>query len=230
MAIAVDEIQLAIGSDRVSALVTTPTEPVAALVLAHGAGAGMRHPFLATIAAALGDRGIAVLRYQFPYMEAKKSRTDSPAVATLAVERATLAAHERWPNLPLVAGGKSFGGRMTSTAASTGRLPHVRGLVFFGFPLHPPKRPAATRADHLDQVSQPMLFLQGTRDDLADLELIREVIGRLGDRATLHVVPGADHSFAVLKSSGRTTADALAEVVETAAGWIGELASKTARV
>jgi len=117
---------------------------------------------------------------------------------------------------------------MTSTAASAGRLPHVRGLVFFGFPLHPPKRPAITRAEHLDQVLQPMLFLQGTRDDLADLGLVREVTARLGDRATLHVVTGADHSFAVMKSSGRTTADALVEVVETAAGWITELAGKAA--
>src|SRR5262249_34703889 len=125
MAIAVDEIQLAVGTDQVSALVTTPANPVAALVLAHGAGAGMRHPFLRTVADALADHGIAVLRYQFPYMEAKKSRTDSPAVATLAVEQATLAARGRWPSLPLVAGGKSFGGRMTSTAASAGRLPDV---------------------------------------------------------------------------------------------------------
>jgi len=228
MAIAGDEIQLAVGTERVSALVTTPAEPAAALVLAHGAGAGMRHAFLATIAAALGDRGIAVLRYQFPYMEAKKSRTDPPAIAALAVESAARAAQERWPDLPLFAGGKSFGGRMTSTAASTGRLGAVRGLVFFGFPLHPPKRPALTRAEHLDQVPQPMLFLQGTRDDLADLGLIREVTARLGERATLHVVTGADHSFAVLKSSGRSSAEALAEVVDTAAAWIIALASRPA--
>ena len=228
MTIDAEETQFRVGPDSVSALATAPPAPTSVLVLAHGAGAGMRHPFLATIAISLASRGIAVLRFQFPYMEAKRGRPDSPAVATLAVERAVETAADRWPGLPLVAGGKSFGGRMTSTAASTGRLPVVQGLVFLGFPLHPPKRPALARGEHLDHVPQPMLFLQGTRDDLADLALIRQVVERVGPRATLHVVTGADHSFAVLKSSGRTTADALTEVIDTAGGWIGEIASQSA--
>ncbi len=220
-----EELWFTAGASRVSALATIPSAPVAGFVLAHGAGAGMRHRFLAAVAEALAGRGIAVLRYQFPYLEEGRGRPDTAAVATRTVEVAVRFARDRWPGLPLVAGGKSFGGRMTSTAASLGFLADIRGIVFFGFPLHPPKKPAVTRAEHLDQVAQPMLFLQGTRDDLADLTLIRQVTDRLGSRATLHVVLGADHSFAVLKSSGRGTADVMAELIDTASAWITGVSS-----
>ena len=188
-------------------------------VLAHGAGAGMRHPFLEAVARALSERDVATFRYQFPYMEAGSRRPDPPAVAVATVRAAVAAAAVAVPGVPLLAGGKSFGGRMTSTAQATGPLPGIVGLVFLGFPLHPPKQPSDTRAAHLRDVQIPMLFLQGTRDDLADLTLMRPLCGKLGKRATLHIVEGGDHSFRVLKRSGRTDVEVLAELAERISDW-----------
>jgi predicted alpha/beta-hydrolase family hydrolase len=208
-------------SDRigqVSAILLRPADAWAGYVLAHGAGAGMRHPFLEAIADRLAQRGIATLRYQFPYMERGSGRTDSPAVAEATVHAAVAKTLEVAPDLPLVAGGKSFGGRMTSNAAAHHGLPGVLGLVFLGFPLHPPKQAGESRAEHLANVGLPMLFLQGTRDTLADLDLITTVCGRLAD-ATLHVVDGADHSFAVPKRSGRSGAEVMDELANVIAEW-----------
>ena len=202
-----------------SELLLRPDNARLLYVLAHGAGAGMRHSFMNAIAAALAARGIATFRWEFPYMQEGRGRPDPPAVATRAVREAVLKAREMAPDLPLVAGGKSFGGRMTSTAQAQEPLPGVQGLVFLGFPLHPPGRLADTRAAHLAEVQIPMLFLQGTRDDLADLTLLKPVCKTLGSRATLHIVEGGDHSFKVLKRSGRTDADALAELADTIAAW-----------
>ena len=211
---------------RVSALLVLPPPPGARLVyvLAHGAGAGMRHPFLESVAQALAELAIATLRYQFPYMEARARRPDPPAVAELAVRAAVAEAARAAPGLPLLAGGKSFGGRMTSSAQAKEPLPGVRGLVFLGFPLHPPGRPGDQRAEHLTQVQIPMLFLQGTRDEFADLKLLRPVIERLGTRATLHLVDGADHSFHVLKRSGRTDGEVLRELIRAIGDWAERLA------
>jgi predicted alpha/beta-hydrolase family hydrolase len=171
------------------------------------------------LAEELASMGVATLRYQFPYMEERRRVPDAPAVLTATVVAAVRAAAEAAPGLPLLAGGKSMGGRMTSQAAAQRPLNGVRGLVFFGFPLHPPKRPGTKRADHLAKVTIPMLFLQGTRDTLADLKLLRPVCAKLGSRATLHVIETADHSFHVLKSSGRNDAAVLRELAETAASW-----------
>lgn len=192
-------------------------------VLAHGAGAGMRHPFLENMAQRLAERGIATLRYQFPYMEHGSRRPDPPAVAEATVRAAVEEAARVAPGLPLVAGGKSFGGRMTSSAQANAPLTGVAGLVFLGFPLHPPGRPGITRAAHLDRVAVPMLFVQGTRDEFADLALLEQVIARLGKRATLHLVEGGDHSFKVLKRTGRTEAEAMADVVDAIADWTAPL-------
>lgn len=200
----------------VSTILDRPPDAYASLVLAHGAGAGMRHRFMEELAAALVARGLAVLRFQFPYLEAGRRRVDPSPLLEQTVRSAVAAA---WPDLPVFAGGKSMGGRMSSQAAASAPGLDVRGLVFFGFPLHPPHRPATTRAVHLAAVPIPMLFLQGTRDDLADLELIRAVTASL-PLATLHVVEAADHSFQVLKRSGRTAAQVLDELADTAAGWI----------
>src|SRR5438034_2505518 len=195
-------------------LLVRPHDARLLYVLAHGAGAGMRHHFLAQAADGFAGRGIATYRYEFPYMQAGKNRPDSPGVAEAAVRAAVLVAAHRAPELPLIAGGKSFGGRMTSQAQAHEPLPGVRGLVFLGFPLHPPGRPGTTRAEHLDAVQIPMLFLQGTRDDFAGLDLLRPVVARLGKRATLHLVEGGDHSFKVLKKSGRTDAQVMDELAE----------------
>jgi uncharacterized protein len=208
---------------RVSALLERPPAARLLYVLAHGAGAGMRHPFFTSVARALAERGIATFRYQFPYMEARTRRPDPPGVLEAAVRAAVAAAASAAPGLPLVAGGKSLGGRMTSNAQAKQPLAGVRGLVFLGFPLHPPKRPGDARAEHLSAVTVPMLFLQGTRDDLADLQLLEPVCRRLGERATLHVVEGADHSFKVLKRSGRSDADVLQELADTLAAWSSHL-------
>src|SRR5213082_172666 len=215
------ELRIAVGErgGDVSGLLLRPDGARLLYVLAHGAGAGMRHPFLETVARLLGERGIGTLRYQFPHMERRASRPDPPAVAAAAVRAAAAEAARLAPGLPLVAGGKSFGGRMTSTAQAEEPLPGVRGLVFLGFPLHPPGRPGDARAEHLAEVQIPMLFLQGTRDEFADLELLRPVVKRLGDRATLHSVDGGDHSFHVLKRSGMTDADVLAELADAIAAW-----------
>ena len=210
---------------RVSALLVLPPPPGARLVcvLAHGAGAGMRHPFLESVAQALAELAIATLRYQFPYMEARARRPDPPAVAELAVRAAVAEAARAAPGLPLLAGGKSFGGRMTSSAQAKEPLPGVHGLVFLGFPLHPPGRPGDQRAEHLAEVQIPMLFLQGTRDEFADLKLLGPVIKRLGTRATLHLVDGADHSFHVLKRSGRTDGEVLRELMGAVGDWARKL-------
>jgi uncharacterized protein len=203
-----------------SARLDAPAHPQAAYVLAHGAGAGMDHAFMAALAAGLVQRGIAVLRFQFPFMEQGSKRPDTPAVAQAAVRAAVAQAARRLPGVPLFAGGKSFGGRMTSQAQAHEPVPALRGLVFVGFPLHPAGRPATARADHLADVRVPMLFLQGTRDALADLALVRATVDRLGPRATLHVVDGADHSFHVLARSGRTDEQARAELLDTMAAWM----------
>jgi predicted alpha/beta-hydrolase family hydrolase len=200
-------------------LVVRPPDAWVLYVLAHGAGAGMRHRFLETIAGSLAQRGVATLRYEFPYMEAGGSRPDPPAVLEGSVRSAVERAATVAPDLPLVAGGKSLGGRMTSSAAASAPLPAVRGLAFLGFPLHAPGQPGTTRADHLDRVDLPMLFLQGTRDTFARLDLLTPVCQRLGPRATLHLVEGGDHSFGVQKRSGRTADEVMAELVDTFVRW-----------
>jgi predicted alpha/beta-hydrolase family hydrolase len=210
------------GAGEVPALLLRPANARWLLVLAHGAGAGMRHPFLETLAGELARASVATLRYQFPYMEQRRRVPDAPGVLTASVEAAVQAGAKAAPDLPLLAGGKSLGGRMTSTAAAEGKIEGVRGLVFFGFPLHPPKRPGTKRAEHLRKVKQPMLFLQGTRDDLADLNLLRPICEELGERATLHVIEGADHSFHVLKRSGKTDEEVMRELVEKVAAWAGK--------
>jgi len=212
----------------VSARLDHPSSPRALLALAHGAGAGMHHPFMEGVAIRLVRRGIAVLRYQFPYMESGGRRPDRPNVATATVgavkERAIALTDEAGPlaGLPVFMGGKSFGGRMTSQAAAEGRLSGIRGVVFLGFPLHPPGRPGTERAAHLADVPQPMLFLQGTRDVFAGLELLLPVVRGLDERAVLHLVDGADHGFHVLKRSGRDDSDVLDELSDEIAAWIGE--------
>jgi predicted alpha/beta-hydrolase family hydrolase len=214
------ELKLDLGDlGLVSALLERPADAWLLYVLAHGAGAGMRHSFLEAISVALATRGVATLRYQFLYMEAASRRPDAPAVAEATVRAAVSRAVAAAPDLPLIAGGKSFGGRMTSAAAASS-LPGVRGLAFLGFPLHPPGRPGTRRADHLVRVDLPMLFLQGTRDEFAQPDLMTGVCQRLGSRATLHPVEGADHSFGVLKSSGRTGAAVLDELADTLVQWV----------
>jgi uncharacterized protein len=220
------------GGGKVSALLWRPVQARRLLVLAHGAGAGMSHSFMEKLADELASVGVATFRYQFPYMEERRRVPDAPAVLTATVVAAVRASAEAAPGLPLLAGGKSMGGRMTSHAAAQHPLDGVRGLIFFGFPLHPPNRPGTKRADHLAKVSAPMLFMQGTRDTLADLKLLRPVCAKLGSRATLHIFEKADHSFHVLKSSGRSDAEVLRELAETAASWaeaIDETQSKLAQ-
>jgi predicted alpha/beta-hydrolase family hydrolase len=201
-------------------LCLTPPAARAVLVLAHGAGAGMRHPFMEALAQALSQRGVATLRFDFPFMAHGTRRPDPPGVAQAQVRLAVEDAARRWPALPLFAGGKSFGGRMTSQAQAQQPLPGVRGIAFVGFPLHPAGKPGLDRARHLQDVALPMLFLQGTRDALADLELVRQAVAPLGARATLHVVEGADHAFHVLVRSGRTDARVLEELADTLSAWI----------
>ena len=212
------QIDLGARMGRVSALLERPRDAWLLYVLAHGAGAGMRHSFLGSISAALAARGVATLRYQFPYMEAGRRSPDPPAVAEATARAAVLQAADVAPDLPLIAGGKSFGGRMTSGAAASS-LPGVKGLAFLGFPLHPPGKPGTSRADHLARVNLPMLFLQGSRDQFAQADLIAGVCQRLGTRATLHQVDGGDHSFGVPKSSGRGAAEVRDELVGTLVEW-----------
>jgi len=204
-------------------LLVKPPDARALLVLAHGAGAGMRHVFLERMAQVLADRKIATFRYEFAYMEKHAGRPDPPAVAAARVREAVGEAARVAPGLPLFAGGKSFGGRMTSTAAAEAPLPGVRGLVFLGFPLHPPGQPGTSRADHLDRVTVPMLFLQGTRDQFAQLPLLEPVIARLQPRAVLHLIDSGDHSFKVPKSSGRTAEDVMNGLADTIAAWTSDL-------
>lgn len=208
------------GGGVISGLLEVPPAKAACYVFAHGAGAGMNHAFMNAVARGLAERGIATLRFQFPYMEQGSKRPDPPAVAQAAIRAAVHAAAARLPGVPLFAGGKSYGGRMTSQAQAAEPLPEVRGLVFVGFPLHPAGKPSVERAEHLVQVRLPMLFLQGTRDSLADLELIRQTTTTLGARATLHVVEGADHSFHVLVRSGRTDEQVLQELLDVMARWM----------
>jgi uncharacterized protein len=208
------------GAHVVSGLLEAPPRARACYVLAHGAGAGMFHPFMAEVAAGLGERGIATLRYQFPFMERGSKRTDAPGLAHATVRAAVARAVELVPELPLVAGGKSFGGRMTSQAQAAQPLAEVRGIIFVGFPLHAPGKPSVLRASHLADVDLPMLFLQGTRDELADLDLVRQTTAKLGRRATLHIVEGADHSFHVLVRSGRNDAQVRDELLDVMAGWM----------
>jgi predicted alpha/beta-hydrolase family hydrolase len=209
---------------HVSALLLRPADAQCLYVFAHGAGAGMQHRFMEAASARLAEHGIASLRYHFPYMEAGSRGPDSRNTLLATVRAAVLTAIDAAPDLPLLAGGKSMGGRMTSLAAAEAALPGVRGLVFFGFPLHPAGRPSSERAAHLAKVQLPMLFLQGERDRLADLDLLRPVCAGLGERATLHVVPDADHSFHVPKRSGRTDDEVLAELAQTVAKWSSTLA------
>jgi hypothetical protein len=204
----------------VSGLVLVPRAAKAGYVLAHGAGAGMSHPFMASVAVQLADRGVATLRYQFPYMEKGTRHPDPPGVAHETVRAAVTEAARRLPDIPLFAGGKSFGGRMTSQAQADAPLPRIIGMVFLGFPLHPANRPSLVRAQHLEKIQVPMLFLQGARDALAQPEIIGPVIAELGDRAALKSFADADHSFHVPKRSGRTDALVLAELCDTVSAWI----------
>jgi predicted alpha/beta-hydrolase family hydrolase len=206
--------------DRVSALLRVPKDPTAALVLAHGAGAGMEHPFLESLSRELALRDVATLRFRFPYMERRSKRPDSPAVAQATVRAAVAAAGHHLAGVPLFAGGKSFGGRMTSQAQAVEPLRGVLGLVFVGFPLHPAGKPSIRRADHFAPIRIPMLFLQGRRDALADLGLLSEVLSRLGDRATLETFDDADHAFHVRKSSGSSDAMVLSAIAGRAADWM----------
>jgi predicted alpha/beta-hydrolase family hydrolase len=207
-------------STRVSGLLQTPPRARACYVLAHGAGAGMNHPFMAAVAAELAQRGIATLRYQFPYMERGSKRPDPPQLAQAAVRAAVAAAAHAQPKLPLIAGGKSFGGRMTSQAQAAEPLPGVCGLAFLGFPLHPAGRPSQDRAKHLFDVKVPMLFLQGTRDTLAALDQLEPLCKEVGRRATLKLFQEADHSFHVPARTGRKDAEVRGEVLDTLAAWI----------
>ena len=208
----------------VSALLIQPPHARACVVLAHGAGAGMTHPFMETVATGLGDRGIATLRYQFPYMERGSKRPDSPAVAHAAVRAAVAAAARCCPGLPLIAGGKSFGGRMTSQTQAISPLPGVHGLAFLGFPLHPAGKPSSERAKHLADIHIPMLFIQGSRDKLAELSLLEPVIEKLGPLASLHLVQEADHSFHVPARSGRNDRDVMDEILDKFSAWTDAIA------
>jgi predicted alpha/beta-hydrolase family hydrolase len=208
----------------VSALLQVPKEATAVYVLAHGAGAGMNHAFMAAVAEGLAKRSIATLRYQFPYMERGSKRVDSPIVAHATVRAAVAEAAKQLPKLPMVAGGKSYGGRMTSQAQAAEPLVHVHGLVFLGFPLHGAEKPSIERAEHLSKVQCPMLFLQGTRDELAQFDLITDVVEQLGERATLAPIPDADHAFHVPARSGRKDAEVLEAMLDVAAEWIGRFA------
>jgi len=204
----------------VSGLLQRPEKVRACYVLAHGAGAGMTHPFMAAVAKGLEQRGIATLRYQFLYMEQRGKRPDPPKLAHAAVRAAVAEAGRLFPDLPLFAGGKSFGGRMTSQTQSLESLPGVRGLVFLGFPLHPAGKPSNERASHLFDVKIPMLFLQGTRDELASLPLLEGVCEKLGSRATLKLFDEADHSFHVPARTGKKDPEVLAEVMDALAKWM----------
>jgi predicted alpha/beta-hydrolase family hydrolase len=214
------------NAQSVSGLFEAPANARACYVLAHGAGAGMNHPFMSAVAEGLTERGIASLRYQFPYMERKSSRPDSPAAAHAAVRAAVSEAARLLPNLPLFAGGKSFGGRMTSQAQAASPLPGVRGIVFLGFPLHPAGKPSDERATHLFDVQIPMLFLQGTRDDLADLKLLEPLCARLGPRATLKLFQDADHSFHVPARTGWKDPEVRAQLLDALAEWIDMVIGK----
>ncbi len=214
-------LTIAVGDGvGVSGLLQAPGRARACYVLAHGAGVGMTHPFMAAAAAGLAERDIATLRYQFPYMERGSKRPDPPKLAQATVRAAVAAAQASMPGLPLIAGGKSFGGRMTSQAQATAPLPGVRGLAFLGFPLHAAGRPSAERGEHLFAVQVPMLFLQGTRDALAALDELQPLCKKLGKRATLKLFADADHSFHVPARSGRKDTEVFAELLDVLADWV----------
>ena len=213
------EVRIPVGNESVSGLLLRPSNARALYLFAHGAGAGMTHKAMESNAQGLAARGIATLRYQFPYMEKRTGRPDPKPVLFATVRAALAAAAQAAPGLPILAGGKSMGGRMTSMAAAEEPLAGVGGIVFIGFPLHPTGAPSTERGDHLARVGAPMLFLQGTRDSLADLDLLSPITAALGARATMHVIDGADHSFHVLKRSGRTDADVQGELASTVAAW-----------
>ena len=215
-------------SVEVSALLVSPARPDALYVLAHGAGAGMRHAFMETMAARLAARGVATLRYQFPYVENGSRRIDPEPLLLDTVRAAVAMGREAAGGVTLIAGGKSMGGRMSSRAAAASPLEDVAGLAFLGFPLHPAGQPGISRAEHLAKVSVPLLFLQGTRDTLAELPLLRPVVDKLGARATLHIVEHADHMFHVLKKSGRTDEQVLDELADTVTSWSGKLGGASA--
>lgn len=208
------------GDASVSGLWLAPNDAKAAYVFAHGAGAGMAHKSMTAIAEGLAERGVATLRFNFLYMERGSKRPDAPALAHSAVRAAVARTNEMAPKLPLFAGGKSFGGRMTSQAQALAALPNVRGLVFFAFPLHPAGKPSDERAEHLDDIAIPMLFLQGTNDALAELDLLKPVVTRLGKRATLSLAEHADHSFHAPAKSCRKDPEVLADILDTAAAWM----------
>jgi predicted alpha/beta-hydrolase family hydrolase len=216
-----DPVRIAIGETQsVGGLMLVPPDAMACYVMAHSAGAGMAHPFMNAFASDLAALRIATLRYQFPYMERGSKRPDAPSDAHAAVRAAVAHAQRACAGLPLFAGGKSYGGRMTSQAQAIAPLPDVRGLAFVGFPLHPPERPSDERARHLDDVRVPMLFLTGSRDEFAQIQLLDLVIARLGPRATLHLVDGADHGLHVPARSGRKDADVRVQAAATAASWM----------
>jgi uncharacterized protein len=212
----------------VSVLLIRPAEARACFVFAHGAGAGMTHPFMETVAEGLSERGVATLRYQFPYMEKASKRPDSPAVAHAAVRAAVAEAARCCAGLRLIAGGKSFGSRMTSQAQAISPLSGVDGLAFLGFPLHPAGKPSSDRAKHLADIRVPMLFMQGTRDNLAELSLLEPVVKSLGPAASLHRVEAADHSFHVPARSGRNDREVMREILDALAGWIGAIEDQQA--
>jgi predicted alpha/beta-hydrolase family hydrolase len=212
------------NADAVSALLMLPPQAKSCLVFAHGAGAGMTHPFMAAVATGLAARGVATLRYQFPYMEAGSKRPDRPVIAHAAVRAAVAEAARQCPGLPLIAGGKSFGGRMTSQTQADTPLAGVHGLAFFGFPLHPAGKPSSERAQHLFDIRVPMLFLQGSRDKLAELSLLEPLIEQLGPLASLHLVAEADHSFHVPARSGRNDGDVMNEILDQFVKWAGAIA------
>lgn len=216
-----DRVSIRLSANlSVSGLLLVPDRPVACLALAHGAGAGMSHSFMIAVAAGLYQRRVATLRYQFPYMETGSRRPDRPALAQATVRAAVAEANLRVPDIPLFAGGKSFGGRMTSQAQAEAPLPNVVGIAFLGFPLHPANNPSTDRARHLSDIHVPMVFLQGTRDALADWTLIQQVTNALGDRATLIPFPDADHSFHVPARSGRTDEQVQGNVLDALAQWM----------
>jgi predicted alpha/beta-hydrolase family hydrolase len=220
-AVAAQQLKIDIAkTGAVSALLTRPAGARACFVFAHGAGAGMAHPFMETVAQGFCERGVATLRYQFPYMEKASKRPDPPDVAHAAVRAAVAEAGRCCAGLRLIAGGKSFGGRMTSQAQALEPLPGVDGLAFFGFPLHPAGKPSSDRAKHLSDIHVPMLFLQGTRDNLAELSLLEPVVKGLGAAASLHRVEAADHSFHVPARSGRNDREVMSEILDAFAGWV----------
>ena len=209
-----------VGAGQVSGLLLRPSRAKALYLFAHGAGAGMTHRAMESNAQGLAERGIATLRYQFPYMEKGSRRPDPPKIAHAAVRAAAEKARELAPDLPLFAGGRSFGGRMTSQTQTEAPLAGVRGLAFLGFPLHPAGKPGIERAEHLSLVQVPMLFVSGSRDALAELDLLNSVVRSLGEQATLHLVMDADHSFKVAAKSGRTPSDAEADALDAMADWM----------